>query len=59
MISQSAERRIRPYGNFYGDELMHIGLVTSDATSGEIPGGEGLGDFESMIFLLKARTQEA
>jgi len=38
---------------------MHIGLVTSDATSGEIPGGEGLGDFESRIFLLKARTQEA
>ena len=49
----------KPYGNFYGDELMHIGLVTSDATSGEIPGGEGLGDFESRIFLLKARTQEA
>lgn len=42
------------FGNFYGDELMNIGLVTSDATSGEIPKGEGLLDFESRLFLLKA-----
>ena len=44
----------RPFGQFGGDELMYAGLVTSDATSGEVPGGEGLLDFESRLFLLKA-----
>ena len=48
----------KPFGTFYGDELMNIGLVTSDAVSGEIPGGEGLMDFESRLFLLKAEMQE-
>lgn len=43
------------YGNFYGDELMNIGLVTSDATSGQIPDGEGLSDFESRLFILEVK----
>ena len=46
------------YGTFWGDELMNIGLVTSDAVSGEVPGAEGLSDFESRLFLLKAGSQE-
>lgn len=44
----------KPYGTFYGDELMNIGLVTSDATSGQCPENEGLLDFESKLFILKA-----
>ena len=48
----------KPFGTFYGDELMNIGLVTSDAVCGEVPGGEGLMDFESRLFLLKAEMQE-
>lgn len=40
----------------YGDELMNLGLLTSDATSGEVPGGEkDCGDFESRIYILKAK----
>ncbi len=40
---------------FYGDELMHLGLITSDGTAGELEGGkEPLGDFQSRIYLLKA-----
>ncbi|MDO4308779.1 MAG: alpha-galactosidase [Eubacteriales bacterium] len=40
----------------YGDELMNLGLLTSDATSGEVPSGEkACGDFESRIYILKAK----
>ena len=46
------------YGTFRGDELMYIGLVTSDAVSGEVPDGEGLADFESRLFILKAERKE-
>ena len=42
-------------GSFYGDELMHAGLVISDGTSGKV--GEGVkpaSDFFSELFCLKA-----
>lgn len=40
----------------YGDELMNLGLLTSDATSGEIPRDEkNCGDFESRIYVLKVK----
>lgn len=39
----------------YGDELMNLGLLTTDMTSGEVSVGTGLcGDFESRIYVLKA-----
>ena len=45
----------REFGQFYGDELMHAGLITSDASSSS--GAEGLCDFESRLFILKAENK--
>ena len=40
---------------FYGDELMYLGLVTSDGSAGEMPEGPGGScDFDSRLYLLKA-----
>lgn len=39
-------------GSYYGSELMHIGMVTTDASAGQ--GQELCTDFWSRIFLLKA-----
>ncbi|MCI8313348.1 MAG: alpha-galactosidase [Lachnospiraceae bacterium] len=42
-------------GSYYGDELMHIGLLTSDGSAGELPHGvRTCGDFDSRIYVLKA-----
>lgn len=43
----------------YGDELMHVGLITSDAASGEVVGdAKPSMDFDSRIYVLKvADTQ--
>lgn len=39
----------------YGDELMNLGLVTSDATAGQTPEDETpCTDFESRLYILKA-----
>ncbi len=39
----------------FGDELMHIGMVTSDATAGEVQKDEiPCTDYESRIYILKA-----
>lgn len=41
-------------GEYYGDELMNVGLVTSDADSGELlPGMRPSYDFDSRIFVLE------
>ena len=38
----------------YGDELMNLGLITSDGLSGQVEGnGEGYGDFMSRLYVLK------
>ena len=40
----------------YGDELMNLGLITTDVTAGEVPGDAvPCTDFESRIYLLKAK----
>ncbi|MGL5259924.1 MAG: alpha-galactosidase [Lachnospiraceae bacterium] len=40
----------------YGDELMNLGLITSDVTAGEVSGNEiPCTDFESRIYVLKAK----
>ena len=40
----------------YGDELMNYGLITSDATAGEVPGNvTPCTDFESRIYMLKGK----
>lgn len=40
----------------YGDELMHLGLITTDATAGQVPDGViACTDFESRIYVLKAK----
>ena len=42
----------------YGDELMNLGLITTDVTAGEVPGtAVPCTDFESRIYLLKAKEQ--
>lgn len=51
-VKREAERG---YGSFFGDELMYAGLITSDATCGEVHGGEGMCDYESKLFILKAK----
>lgn len=39
----------------YGDELMNVGLLTTDGTSGETPRDiRNYGDFQSRIYVLKA-----
>ena len=39
----------------YGDELMNIGLITSDTTAGEIVGEDvPCGDYDSRLYILKA-----
>lgn len=41
-------------GEFYGDELMNVGLITSDACSGESPDApDASHDFESRIYILE------
>ena len=42
-------------GTHYGDELMNLGLVTTDSGAGECqPGERPICDFDSHIFVLKA-----
>ena len=43
-------------GTFFGDELMNLGMLTSDATSGEAQEGQFKGcDFDSRLYILKAK----
>lgn len=43
----------------YGDELMNLGLITSDATAGETESGmKPCTDFESRIYVLEAVEEE-
>ena len=40
---------------YYGNELMNLGLITTDATSGQIPEDSTIAcDFNSRIYILKA-----
>ncbi len=42
-------------GAFYGSELMHIGMVTTDMSAGEVPAGkESCCDFWSRVVVLNA-----
>lgn len=42
-------------GTFYGDELMNLGLITSDISSGQAASEEeGSFDFDSRIYVIKA-----
>ena len=44
----------------YGDELMNVGLITTDTSSGEMPAGAApCTDFESRIYVLKAEEGTA
>ena len=41
--------------SYYGDELMNIGLITSDGLSGQVEENTGeYGDFDSRVYVLKA-----
>lgn len=40
--------------SFYGDELMNVGLITSDSMCGELKGQKPSCDFDSKLFILKA-----
>ena len=39
---------------YYGDELMNLGLITSDKSCGQYPESESSFDFDSKLFILKA-----
>lgn len=41
----------------YGDELMRIGLITSDSAAGVVSAGVDRGDFKSRIYELKGRNK--
>ncbi len=38
---------------YYGDELMNLGLITSDGSCGQVPPEKASCDFDSKIFILK------
>ena len=43
----------------YGDELMNLGLILTDAMSGQAASAEEASmDFDSKIFLLEANSEE-
>ncbi len=45
-------------GSFYGSELMHIGMITTDASAGEVPRNEEpCCDFWSKIVVLEAENK--
>lgn len=45
-------------GMYFGDELMNLGLITTDITAGEVlPGEMPSCDFDSRIFILKAKDR--
>ncbi len=45
-------------GSFYGSELMNIGMITTDASAGEVPQGEEpCCDFWSRIVVLEAENR--
>ena len=40
----------------YGDELMNLGLITSDTSAGEIVGEDvPCGDYDSRLYVIKAK----
>lgn len=39
---------------YYGDELMNVGLITSDGSCGQFPEDESSYDFDSKLFILEA-----
>ncbi len=48
--------RVDGDGGHFGDELMHVGLITTDSAAGECQPDERRScDFDSHIFVLKAR----
>lgn len=56
IVNEAGERGGKRRG-YYGDELMNVGLITSDASSWEsAPGQRHSCDFDSRLFILKART---
>lgn len=42
-------------GEFFGNELINIGLITSDSSSGETNADTACGDFWSKIYVLNAK----
>ena len=45
-------------GTFFGDELMNLGILTSDATSGEAQEGQFKGcDFDSRLYKMCIRDR--
>ena len=48
--------QVEGMGDFYGDELMHAGLITTSASTGKHEGAvRPAHDFDSELYLLKAR----
>lgn len=45
----------REIGEFFGNEMMNIGLITSDSSSGETNADTACGDFWSKIYVLNAK----
>lgn len=53
LVSQRKTREV-PRGEFYGDELMNLGLITTDSSAGEVSGEDMSCDFDSCLYILKA-----
>ncbi|HBN57619.1 MAG TPA: alpha-galactosidase [Lachnospiraceae bacterium] len=54
-LDPQAMYRINQRDVCYGDQLMHIGLVTTDASAGEsMPAKKPSGDFDSCLYILEA-----
>ena len=52
---QETKERILQSMSCYGDELMNLGLITSDTSAGEIVGEDmPCGDYDSRLYVLKA-----
>lgn len=49
------ESENRVMGEFFGNELMNIGLITSDGSCGETKADTACGDFWSKIYVLNAK----
>jgi alpha-galactosidase len=56
LLEDTLYENIENHTENYGDELMNVGLITSDVTAGAVPfDAVPCTDFESRIYILKAK----
>ena len=56
LLEDTLYENVENHTENYGDELMNLGLLTSDVTAGEVPSDAvPCTDFESRVYILKAK----